>query len=121
MANKTNETLLGGREIDVEKSDGTKAKVKVKKVSHLKSGLLIEADNDHLKRVMLYTGFTEDELAGFTEESFFDLLEAGDEINDEMIIRLAGIQMVRTQKKMRDPHYRKLLEQASISDSSGGE
>ena len=118
---KTNETLLGGKEIEVDKIDGTKVTVKIKKVSHLKSDLLLEADNDHIKRIMLYTGMSESELEEFTEDGFFKILNEGDEMNDSLIIRLAGMQASRSAKKMADPNYRKLLAQASISDSSDGE
>jgi len=113
-----NETLLGGRDIEVTDKKGNALEpIKVKKVSHLKGSKLVEAYGDDAKMVMLTTGKKESELEDLSEDSFYDLLDTSHELNKTSIDRALGSQV----KKLENPNFKKMFQQASsLTSSTGG-
>ena len=61
-----------------------------------------------------HTGLSEEKLFKFTEESFYAILETGDELNEDTLNR--AIQ--RVEKKLERPSFQKLTGLGTSSNSS---
>ena len=105
----TNEVLLGGRMINATDLNGKSSEIKVKKVSHLKGSNLIASYEDDLQFAMMVTGFSESELEKFSEESFYNIVDTGHEINEKTISRALDSRA----KKLSNPKYQSYLKEAS--------
>lgn len=113
MAND-NEILMGGREITITKAaDNSTSTVKIKKVSHLRGAKLVEAYGDDAALASLVSGLSEEELSDLTEDSFYDIVDTGHEINDKTLTRALESQS----KKLQNPAFQKMFQQASTLTS----